>query len=76
MMKTDYSIPKKQLKKTHILPKKSIYHLMIQDNEKEEKNLNVMTMDNDKDDQWIIIKNSDKKSIQKYQNNKISSISE
>lgn len=29
---------------------------MIQDNEKEEKNLNAMTMDNDKDDRWIIIK--------------------
>lgn len=43
---------------------------MIQDNEKEEKNLNAMTMDNDKDDQWIIIKNSDKKSRQKYQNTK------
>lgn len=29
-----------------------------------------MTVDNDKDDQWIIIKNSDKKSRQKYQNTK------
>lgn len=43
---------------------------MIQDNEKEEKNLNAMTMDNDKDDWWIIIKIVTKKSRQKYQNTK------
>lgn len=57
MMKTDYSIPKiKNSWKNTYSSKKSIYHLMIQDNEKEEKNLNAMTMDNDKDDWWIIIK--------------------
>lgn len=70
MMKTDYSIPKKNSWKNTYSSKKSIYHLMIQDNEKEEKNLNAMTMDNDKDDWWIIIKIVTKKSRQKYQNTK------